>query len=392
MRFLANEPRHLDGPGSQVRVCAPMGNWANLGATMTLAELGWNEKHAAAFAPHAAEGRVPARVTLQLKGFFEVVGEAGAKLGECTGRFRHEARAPADLPAIGDWVAVTPQPGDDTRVGIHAVLPRLTKFSRKAAGEEEVEQVIATNIDTVFIVTALDADFSPRRVERYLAAAWASGAQPVVLLNKADVAENEEAARAEVAAFAHTAPVQVISAKTRRGLKALAPWLAPGRTVAFLGSSGVGKSTLINRLCGEHLQVTQEVRAGDAKGRHTTTVRELIATPTGALVIDTPGMREFEPWAGATPQGGAFDDIVALAARCKFRDCAHTVEPGCAVAAALADGSLALERWQAYLRQTRQLAHAHRRTDKRAEQATKADHKRAMRNLHARLREKSGDL
>jgi ribosome biogenesis GTPase len=277
-------------------------------------------------------------------------------------------------------------------VGIHAVLPRLTRFSRKAAGEEELEQVIAANIDTVFIVTSLDADFSPRRVERYLAAAWASGAQPVVLLNKADLAENEEAPRAEIAALAHTAPVHVISAKTRRGLKALAPFLAPGRTVAFLGSSGVGKSTLINRLCGENLQTTQEVRDHDAKGRHTTTVRELIVTPTGALVIDTPGMREFEPWAGATPQGGAFDDIAALAAQCKFRDCSHTVEPGCAVAAALADGSLELERWQAYLRQTRQLAHERRSIDRRAEQTTKADHKRAMRHLHARLREKSGDL
>jgi len=358
---------------------------------MTLAEFGWNEQHAAAFAPHAVEGRVPARVTLQLKGFFEVVGDAGAKLGECTGRFRHETRSPADLPAIGDWVAVTPQPGDDTRVSIHAVLPRRTRFSRKAAGEEEVEQVIAANIDTVFIVTSLDADFSPRRVERYLAAAWASGAQPVVLLNKADLSENEDAAQTGVAAIAHTAPVHAISAKTRRGLKALAPYLAPGRTVAFLGSSGVGKSTLINRLCGENLQTTREVRDTDAKGRHTTTVRELIVTPTGALVIDTPGMREFEPWVGATPQHGAFDDIAALAARCKFRDCSHTVEPGCAVVAALSDGTIELDRWQAYVRQTRQLAHEHRRTDRRAEQITKADHKRAMRNLHTRLREKSGE-
>lgn len=359
---------------------------------MTLAQLGWTESLAAAFAPHAAEGRTPARVTLQLKGFFEVVGESGAKLGECTGRFRHETRSPADLPAIGDWVALSPQPGDDTRALIHAVLPRRTKFSRKAAGEEEVEQVIAANIDTVFIVTALDADFSPRRVERYLAAAAASGAEPVVLLNKADVAEDEEKARAEIAAIAHGTPVHVVSAKTRRGLKALTPWLQPGRTVAFLGSSGVGKSTLINRLCGEAVQATQEVREADAKGRHTTTVRELIVTPSGALVIDTPGMREFEPWETARPAGGAFADIAALAAQCKFRDCSHTVEPGCAVAAALADGSLELERWQAYVRQTRQLAHESRRSDRRAEQATKAGHKRAMRDLHARLRQKAGDL
>ncbi len=358
---------------------------------MSLTRLGWNESLAADFAPHAAAGRAPARVTLQLKGHFEVVGGDGAKLGECTGRFRHEVRTPADLPAIGDWVAITAQPGDDTRALIHAVLPRRTKFSRKAAGEETLEQVIAANIDTVFIVTSLDADFSPRRVERYLAAAAASGAEPVVLLNKADVAEDEAAARAEIAAIAHDVPVHVVSAKTRRGLPALAPWLQPGRTVAFLGSSGVGKSTLINRLCGEAVQATQPVRADDAKGRHTTTVRELIVTPGGVLVIDTPGMREFQPWEAGPAAGGAFDDIAALAARCRFRDCTHTVEPGCAVAAALADGSLELERWQTYVRQTRQLAHEVRQTDRRAGQATKADHKRAMRDLHARLRQKAGE-
>jgi len=390
VRFLAKPPRGLDAAAAS-RDCAAARLPVAVTA-MTLAQLGWTDSLAAAFAPHAAEGRAPARVTLQLKGFYEVDGESGAKLGECTGRFRHEARSPADLPAIGDWVAVTPQPGDDTRALIHAVLPRRTKFSRKAAGEEEVEQVIAANIDTVFIVTALDADFSPRRVERYLAAAAASGAEPVVLLNKADVAEDEEKARAEIAAIAHGTPVHVVSAKTRRGLKALAPWLQPGRTVAFLGSSGVGKSTLINRLCGEAVQATQEVREADAKGRHTTTVRELIVTPSGALVIDTPGMREFEPWETARPAGEAFADIAALAARCRFRDCSHTVEPGCAVAAALADGSLELPRWQTYVRQTRQLAHENRRTDRRAEQATKAGHKRAMRHLQARLREKSGDL
>jgi ribosome biogenesis GTPase len=358
---------------------------------MTLEQLGWNARHAAAFAPHAGAGCVPARVTLQLKGFFECVGEAGAKLGECTGRFRHHARTPADQPAIGDWVAVTPQPGDESRVNIHAVLPRLTKFSRKAAGEEDLEQVIAANIDTVFIVTALDADFSPRRIERYLAAATTSGAEPVVLLNKADLAEDEAGASAQIAALAHGAPVHVVSAKTRRGLKALAPWLQPGRTVAFLGSSGVGKSTLINRLCGEQVQATQEVREDDAKGRHTTTVRELIATPGGVLVIDTPGMREFQPWEVAAPAGGAFDDIAALAARCKFRDCSHSVEPGCAVAAALANGALEPGRWQTYLRQTRQLARETRKTDRRAQQAGKAGHKRAMRDLQARLREKSGE-
>ncbi|MDI1250046.1 MAG: ribosome small subunit-dependent GTPase A [Lacunisphaera sp.] len=359
---------------------------------MTLAELGWNDHFAAAFAPHAAAGCVPGRVTLELKGYYEVTGEFGAKLGACSGKFINTAKAQADFPAIGDWVVVTPQDGEETRVHIHAILPRRTKFSRKAAGLEEFEQVVAANIDTVFLVSALDGNYHLHRLERYLAAAWASGAQPVILLNKADLA-GEDAADlpAEIAAVAPAVPVFTVSAQTRRGLKALAPYLAPGSTIALLGSSGVGKSTLINRLVGENLQDTGDVRDVDGKGRHTTTQRELLVAPNGVIVIDTPGMRELQPWDAAAVVGTAFADVAALAARCRFGDCSHTVEPGCTIQAALADGSLAAARWQSYLRMGRVTAHEVRRVNRAAQQQHKSHHKKLTKNLRQRVHEKSGE-
>jgi ribosome biogenesis GTPase len=359
---------------------------------MTLAALGWNDHFARAFAPHAAEGCLPGRVTLELKGYYEVTGEFGAKLGACSGKFINTARAQADFPAIGDWVAVTPQEGEETRVHIHAVLPRRTKFSRQAAGLEEIEQVVAANVDTVFLVSALDGNYHLHRLERYLAAAWASGARPVILLNKADLAEDEATAvPAEIATVAPDVPVFVVSAKTRRGLKALAPYLTPGATVALLGSSGVGKSTLINRLVGENLQDTGDVRDVDGKGRHTTTQRELLVAPDGFIVIDTPGMRELQPWDAAAGVDAAFGDVAALTARCRFRDCTHTVEPGCAVQAALADGTLDPARWQSYLRLGRATAHEVRRVDRAAQQQHKSHHKKLTKSLRQRVREKSGE-
>ncbi len=359
---------------------------------MTLAELGWDEHFAAAFAPHAAAGCVPGRVTLELKGYYEVTGEAGARLGACSGKFINTAAAQADFPAIGDWVAVTPQAGEEARVHIHAVLPRRTRFSRKAAGLEEIEQVVAANVDTVFLVSALDGNYHLHRLERYLAAAWASGAQPVILLNKADLADEEAAALpAEIALVAPAVPVFIVSAQTRRGLKALAPYLTPGATIALLGSSGVGKSTLINRLVGQNLQDTQAVRDVDGKGRHTTTQRELLVAPGGFIVIDTPGMRELQPWDAAAGVAAAFGDVAALTAGCRFRDCTHTVEPGCAVRSALAGGTLAAARWDSYLRLGRATAHEVRRTDRAAQQQHKSHHQKLTKSLRQRVHEKSGE-
>jgi ribosome biogenesis GTPase / thiamine phosphate phosphatase len=358
---------------------------------MTLAELGWNPFFTQSFAPHAAAGAVPARVTLELKGYFEVTGEFGAKLGECTGKFINTALSPADFPAIGDWVAVTPQTGEEQRVAIHAVLPRRTCFSRRAAGTEIVEQVVAANIDTVFLVSALDGNHHLHRLERYLAAAWASGAKPVVVLNKADVSDDADEFKREISLLAPQLPVFVVSAQTRRGLKALTPFLQPGKTIALLGSSGVGKSTLINRLMGDKVQFTQEVREADHKGRHTTTQRELLVTPEGAIIIDTPGMREIQPWDASAGLAGAFEDVTALAAQCKFRDCQHTVEPGCAVRAALEDGTLDAARWESYLRLQRATAHEIRRVNRPAQQQHRSQIKKTTKSLRQRVREKHGE-
>jgi ribosome biogenesis GTPase len=354
---------------------------------MTLADLGWTDELATAFAPHAAVGLSPARVTLQLKGFWEVTTPDTARLAQCTGKFLAETGAIADMPAVGDWVAIEVLPGDDTRALIHAVLPRRTKFSRKAAGERDVEQVVAANIDTVFLVSSLDANFNLRRIERYLAAARASGAQPVIVLNKSDLTREAAARRAEVEAIARDTPIIVTSALTRGGLKPLRQWLRPRTTVAFLGSSGVGKSTLINELVGDDVLATQEIRDIDGKGRHTTTLRELVVSPDGVLIIDTPGMRELQPWQADEAVEDVFADIRALTLSCKFSDCSHTTEPGCAVQAALADGSLDPSRWQSYQRLQRETAFEVRRVDRRASQKHKNQWKKIIKDYRQRVRE-----
>jgi ribosome biogenesis GTPase len=244
-------------------------------------------------------------------------------------------------------VALRPRPGQDRDL-IEAVLPRRTAFVRRAPGERTVAQVLASNVDTVFLVMGLDGDFNPRRLERALVLAWESGAEPVVLLNKADVAADLEARRLEIEQVAGGVPVCVIAAKHGDGLEALAPWLRPGRTVALLGSSGVGKSTLVNRLLGRDKQRTNTVRQSDQRGRHTTTHRELVELPGGALLVDTPGLRELQLWSDGSGLESAFEDVGALAALCRFSDCGHGNEPGCAVREAVEGERLAPERLASY--------------------------------------------
>lgn len=322
---------------------------------MNIDQLGWNEEWSAAFESYRAQGLIPARVVRVDRGRCHVKGDAGGWVAEVSGRFRHEALGPAHFPTVGDWVACG---GGDGRGVIHAVLPRRSGFSRRAAGDRTEEQVLAANIDVVFLVTGLDADYNLRRVERYLAAAWESGASPVVVLNKADLRADSEERRLEMEAAAPGVPVYAVSAHTRAGLDALDAHLRPGRTVALLGSSGVGKSSLANAWLGEARQAIGGLRVRDERGRHTTTHRELFVLPGGAILVDGPGLRELQLWVGEDSLDAAFRDVEELAASCKFRDCAHDAEPGCAIRAAVADGTLTRERlasWRKLQREVRSL-------------------------------------
>lgn len=357
---------------------------------MTLIDLGWDEFFARPFASSSSRGQFPARVALESKHRYVLLTESGEYAAECTGNLLYAAATRDALPAVGDWVAALPRPGERV-ADIHAVLPRRTKFSRRAAGERADEQIIAANVDTVFLVTALDQNYNLRRIERYLTAAWESGADPVVILNKADLHADPAAAQAEVETVSAGAPVVALSAATGDHVDALGRWLLPGRTVALLGSSGVGKSTLINRIVGEERQVTSPVSTAVAKGRHTTSRRELLVAPSGVLVIDTPGMRELQLWAPDDAAVDAtFSDIVELAAGCRFSDCAHQGEPGCAIQTALADGSLDPHRWQSYQKLQRELAYAARRQDPRLARESRDAWKKINRAFRARERFRNG--
>ena len=307
--------------------------------------------------------------------------EDGSELfATLAGKLRYETKHREELPAVGDFVSVR-----DTV--IEEVLPRKTVFLRKAVGDALEAQVIAANIDTVFVVCGLDGDFNVRRLERYYATARASGAQCAIVLNKADLSDNLEARIREVRAVAPGADVVAISALHGDGIDALRPWLGAGETVAFVGSSGAGKSTLINRLLGRERQSTGAVREADSRGRHTTTHRELLETPTGALLIDTPGLRELQPWAGAEDVDGAFPEIEELAAECRYRDCSHAAEEGCAVQAAIDEGTLDYARFSSYVKMRKEAAYLERQLDVRAQLDQKAAWKKihkAMRNVDKR--------
>lgn len=335
-----------------------------------LRELGWDDHFAREFAAVAAEGDFPGRVFAYNRHLYQTVAKAGEYTALLPGSVRRAAETPEALPAVGDWVVLRLTSGGDRPV-IRAVLPRKSRFLRRAAGPGPREQVVAANVDTVFLVVGLDGDFNLRRVERYLTMVWESGAQPVVLLNKADRNGDPAARVAEVEGVAPGVPVHPLSALTGDGLEALTPHLKPGRTVALLGSSGAGKSTLVNRLLGRSAQAVRAVRDSDDKGRHTTTQRQTFLLPGGGLLIDNPGMRELRMWHADEALEEVFPDVEALATDCRFVDCRHESEPGCRVREAVADGTLDARRFESYVKQRRELELLARETDRLAAQREK---------------------
>jgi ribosome biogenesis GTPase len=333
---------------------------------MSLADWGWSPFFADQFKAWKGDGLVPARVIRGEKNYFRVWTESGELTVRFAGKMRHRAGGRADLPVVGDWVAVEPQP--DQRGLIHALLERKSSFARnlpgrrKGKGRERIEQqVIAANVDLVLVVSGLDRDYNPRRIERYLTLVGGSGADAVVVLNKADLCADPQHHLAEIKEICGATPVHLCNAKDQSQLEFLFPYLQTGKTLALLGSSGVGKSTILNGLLGEQRQKIGAVSDAVGKGRHTTTHRELFLLPQGGILMDNPGMRELHLWGEEDDLAESFTDIDALASGCKFNNCAHKSEPGCAVQKAVETGELNSSRLANYHKLKTELGNLHRR-------------------------------
>ncbi|MBP1609066.1 MAG: GTPase RsgA [Acidobacteria bacterium] len=306
---------------------------------MNLEDFGWNTFFKNHFAVHKNENLIPARVSFQGRGMYRLIAAKGEFWAEVGGTLRHDSLDSGDLPVCGDWVLADDLIGRERTV-IRFLLPRRTAFSRKQAGTAIGEQVIAANIDTVCLVSGLDSDFNPRRIERYLAIAWESGAHPVIVLNKADICLEAPIRVAKAMSLAPGVPVLAVSATEGRGMEDILNYARPGQTIALLGSSGVGKSSIVNRLLGQSAQEVRETESHTGRGLHTTTARQLFLLPSGGLIMDTPGMRELQIWSADAGLDTTFEDIKSLAAGCRFRDCSHHSEPGCRVRNAVDQGEL----------------------------------------------------
>lgn len=331
----------------------------------SLADLGWDPARDVEFGPFRAKGLVPGRVSLEHNHVYRVLTGEDEVLAEAAGRIKYLATGRKELPAVGDWVAVR-LGSAGARSTIAAILERRSWFSRKAAGRGTEEQVIAANVDVVLLVFSLDKPVNARAIERYLMVASRSGAQSVVVLNKCDLIDQVVQAVAEASAVTGVVPVHSVSTKTPDGVAILEQYLISGKTLALLGPSGAGKSTIVNRLVGEDVLKTAEVRDWDQRGRHTSVHRHLVVRPAGGLIVDTPGMRELQLWDTEDEPGETFVEIEALSGGCKFRDCQHDAEPGCAVKAAVETGSLAADRYDSYVKLHREQAATEKLRDERA--------------------------
>ena len=359
----------------------------------SLEKLGWSDFFSSQYEQldlHVA----PARVAEENREMYRLLSVDGEFMAEVSGKLRHEISGRADFPAVGDWVLASTRKSE-SRATIHRVLGRKSKFSRKIAGKKTEEQIVAANVDVVFLVSSLNSEFNLRRIERYVTLAWESGAQPVIVLNKCDLCENAEGFRNEAEGAAMGVRVILASAFRGDGVAEIRELMQTSgeeneavKTAALLGSSGVGKSSLINAVLGTEQLDTGAVRDGDDKGRHTTTTRQLIVVPGGGVLIDTPGMRELQLWDAAEGIAQALGEIEELATKCKFRDCKHEAEPGCAVRAAVETGDLDAERLESFHKLGREEKHVAAKLDDAVRAAQTKELKKMMKNVNRFYRER----